>query len=66
MPFVIGFVVADRCPPAILFYTANDDGVHIGCGKCGFDHNLGFEASSRDVLFAEWNHTGGPDGVSLS
>lgn len=54
-----------KCPnPTFLTYTQDDDGVHVQCNwqidkqwrDCRFDKNLGFYATSADVLQAEQEH----------
>lgn len=50
-----------------LTYTAYDDGVHVMCAwdytapaplrTCGFDKNIGFYATSVDVIRAENEHS---------
>jgi hypothetical protein len=38
-----------------LAYTTDDDGVHLEC-SCGFDLNLGFDASPVQAYLAALEH----------
>lgn len=39
-----------------LGYSIDDDGVHLFCHRCTWDHNLGFNATTTDAVFATAAH----------
>jgi hypothetical protein len=42
--------------PLSIFYTNDDDGIHLGCGHCKWEANVGFEATTKTARLAQFAH----------